>query len=111
MRLNAIVDNFARSSTNGSISGFEQSERHVPIVLEGESLPDHGRDLDCIAAESHPLYARLVRQFLSWSKRRVMPELDARTQYDIGENDCRPPQAKPTNAYSASFEAMLNRSI
>jgi hypothetical protein len=40
-----------------------------------------------------------------------MPELDARTQYDIGENDCRPPQAKPTKAYSASFEAMLNRSI
>ena len=95
MRLNAIVDNFARSSTNGSISGFEQSERHIPIVLEGEGLPDHGRDLDCIAVESHPLYARLVRQFLSWSKRRVMPELDTRIQYDIGESDCRPFRRSP----------------
>lgn len=56
-------------------------------------------------------FKQLRHQLLSWSKRRVMPELDARTQYDIGENDCRPPQAKPAKAYSASFEAMLNRSI
>lgn len=56
-------------------------------------------------------FKQLHHQLLSWSKRRVMPELDARTQYDIGESDCRPPQAKPAKAYSASFEAMLNRSI
>jgi hypothetical protein len=56
-------------------------------------------------------FKQLHRQFLSWSKARAKPELDARTRYDIGENDCRPPQAKPAKAYSASFEAMLNRSI
>ena len=56
-------------------------------------------------------FKQLRRQFLSWSETRAVPELDARTQYDIGENDCRPPQAEANNAYSASFEAMLNRSI
>ena len=56
-------------------------------------------------------FKQLHRQLLSWSETRAVPELDARTQYDIGENDCRPPQAKPANDYSTSFEAMLNRSI
>ena len=56
-------------------------------------------------------FKQLRRQLLSWSESRAMPELDARTQYDIGENDCRPPQAKPNTAYSESFEAMLNRSL
>lgn len=42
MRLNAIVD-----------------ERHAPIVFEGEGSRDYRRDLDCVAAESNPLYARL----------------------------------------------------
>ena len=56
-------------------------------------------------------FKQLRRQLLSWGESRAMPELDARTQYDIGENDCRPPQAKPAKAYSASFEAMLNRSL
>jgi hypothetical protein len=56
-------------------------------------------------------FKQLRRQLLSWSEARAVPELDVRTQYDIGDNDCRPPQAKPAKAYSASFEAMLNRSI
>lgn len=56
-------------------------------------------------------FKQLRRQLLSWGETRTKPELDARTQYDIGGNDCRPPQAKPAKAYSASFEAMLNRSI
>ncbi len=46
-----------------------------------------------------------------WNRNPIAPELDARTQYDIGENDCRPPQPKTAKSYSASFEAMLNRSI
>lgn len=56
-------------------------------------------------------FKQLRRQLLSRSETRAMPELDARAQYDIGENDCRPPPAKPANDYSTSFEAMLNRSI
>ena len=52
---------------------------------------------------------QLRRQLVSWAKTRALPELDARSQYNIGENDCRPPQAKLAKAYSASFEAMLNR--
>ncbi len=56
-------------------------------------------------------FKQLRRQLLSWRETRTVPELDASTRYDIGENDCRPPQAKPAKAYSASFEAMLNRSI
>ena len=54
---------------------------------------------------------QLRRQLLSWSETRAVPEFDARTRYDIGENDCRPQPAKPAKTYSASFEAMLNRSI
>ena len=56
-------------------------------------------------------FSQLCRQLLFWSKGRAMPELDTRTRYDIGENDCRPQPAKPAKAYSASFEAMLNRSL
>jgi hypothetical protein len=47
----------------------------------------------------------------SWSRKPILPAPDARIQYDIGENDCRPLQSKPDIPYSASFEAMLNRSI
>jgi hypothetical protein len=56
-------------------------------------------------------FKQLRRQLLSWGETHTVPELDARTQYDIGENDCRPQPAKPANDYSTSFEAMLNRSI
>jgi hypothetical protein len=49
--------------------------------------------------------------WLSWSRNPIAGELDARTQYDIGGNDCRPPQPKTAKSYSATFEAMLNRSI
>ena len=56
-------------------------------------------------------FKQLRRQLLSWSESRAVPELDTRIQYDIGENNCRPQPAKPAKAYSASFEAMLNRSI
>jgi hypothetical protein len=56
-------------------------------------------------------FKQLRRQLLSWGESRAVPELDALTQYDIGENDCRPQPAKPAKAYSASFEAMLNRLI
>lgn len=56
-------------------------------------------------------FNQLRRQLLSWGETRTVPGLDARIQYDIGENDCRPPQAKPAKTYSASFEAMLNRSL
>jgi hypothetical protein len=56
-------------------------------------------------------FKQLRRQLLSWSEPRAVPELDARTQYDIGEDDCRPQPAKTANDYSTSFEAMLNRSI
>jgi hypothetical protein len=49
--------------------------------------------------------------WLSWSRNPAAPKLDARTQYDIGENDCRPLQSKPDIPYSATFESMLNRSI
>jgi hypothetical protein len=54
---------------------------------------------------------QLRRQLLSWDETRAMQELDPRIRYDIGENDCRPPQAKPAKAYATSFEAMLNRSL
>ena len=56
-------------------------------------------------------FKQLRGQLLSRSESRAMPELDARTRYDVGENDCRPHPAKPANDYSASFEAMLNRSL
>lgn len=59
MRLDNIVDNFTHSSANGSTSGYEQNERDAPVVLEGEGLSNPGRDLDRVAAESHPLYAGL----------------------------------------------------
>ena len=49
--------------------------------------------------------------WLSWSRNAIAPELDARTQYDIGENDCRPQHPKTAKSYSTTFEAMLNRSI
>lgn len=47
----------------------------------------------------------------SWRRLPAVPELSGHIQYDIGENDCRPLQSKPDIPYSASFEAMLNRSI
>jgi hypothetical protein len=47
----------------------------------------------------------------SWSRNPTAAELDARIQYDIGENDCRPPQPNPAKSYSTTFEAMLNRCI
>jgi hypothetical protein len=56
-------------------------------------------------------FKQLRRQLLSWGETRALPELDARTQYDIGENDCRPQPAKLANDYSTSFEAMLNRAV
>ncbi len=92
MRFNANTDNFTQIAASESLSALERSKREVPLELKSEGLSNPGRDL-------------------CWSETRAMPELDARTRYDIGENDCRPPQAKPTKAYSASFEAMLNRSI
>ena len=49
--------------------------------------------------------------WLSWTRKTTAPVLDACTQYDIGENDCRPVQSKPDIPYSATFEAMLYRSI
>jgi hypothetical protein len=58
-------------------------------------------------------FGAMLRQrgWLPWIGNPIAPELDARTQYDIGENDCRPSQPKPAQSYSTSFEAMLNRSI
>jgi hypothetical protein len=47
----------------------------------------------------------------SWSRNPTAPALDARIQYDIGENDIRPLRSKPDIPYSTTFEAMLNRSI
>lgn len=64
-----------------------------------------------INAALETAFKQMRRQLLSWGETHTVPELDARTQYDIGENDCRPPQAKPAKTYSSSFEAMLNRSI
>jgi hypothetical protein len=49
--------------------------------------------------------------WLSWSRNPIAGDLDARTQYDIGQNDCQPPQLKPAKSYSTTFEAMLNRTI
>jgi hypothetical protein len=49
--------------------------------------------------------------WLRWTTNPIVPELDARTQYDIGENDCRPQRGKPPPEYSASFEALLKRNI
>ena len=48
---------------------------------------------------------------LSWRREPAAPEFSGHIQYDIGENDCRPLQSKPDIPYSATFEAMLNRSI
>jgi hypothetical protein len=58
-------------------------------------------------------FGAILRQLrrLSWNRNPIPPELDARTQYDIGENDCRPPQPKTAKSYSTTFEAMLNRSM
>jgi hypothetical protein len=56
-------------------------------------------------------FNQLRRQLLSWVESSTKPEHDARTQYDIGENDCRPPPVKLAKAYSASLEAMLDRSL
>ena len=56
-------------------------------------------------------FKQLHRKLLSWNEFRAVPKFDGCTQYDIGEDDCRPQPAKPAKDYSTSFEAMLNRSI
>jgi hypothetical protein len=59
MRLEAIIDNSALSSANALVSGFEQSKRDASTVFEGEDPSNPGSDVVCVAAESHPLHARL----------------------------------------------------
>lgn len=54
-------------------------------------------------------FKQLRHQLLSWGGTHAAPEFDARTLYDIGESDYRAAPAKPAQAYSGSFEAMLNR--
>ena len=49
--------------------------------------------------------------WLLWKGNPNAPELDALTQYDIGENDYRPQRGKPPSGYSASFEALIKRNI
>jgi hypothetical protein len=57
------------------------------------------------------LLKQVGNKWLSWTETQPAPKLSAHIQYDIGENDCRPLQSKPDIPYSATFEAMLYRSI
>lgn len=55
---------------------------------------------------------RQLGNFLQWTARNpAAPELDARAQYDTGENDCRPSLPKLAKSYSTTFEAMIYRSV
>jgi uncharacterized protein (TIGR04222 family) len=59
MRLNTSLGNFTHIAASGSPSGFDGSKREIPVELESEGLPKPGRDLEYIAAESHPLHAKI----------------------------------------------------
>jgi hypothetical protein len=128
MKFNTNYSNFTQIAASEPQLGLERSKREVPPELESEGPPKLGCDLDCVAVAKRRQSMNKLLQYpiqvnanlgatlkhlgwLSWSRNPTAPELDARTQYDIGENDCRPQPGKPAKAYSASLEAMLNRSI